>query len=731
MTTSADDAVEEVLERRDELRARALAVVGLGDREREAPPAPLRKVLREHSLSIYPMMVIGALHIVDTVYLHVFTVLSPEISRSLGVGKDTIAAVGALGRLAAALSPLAIAVFAQKPRRALLALVTAALWSLATLLTGYVALIWGLLAVLVLDGLSTGASYALHQPLLLDTYPPAARVRAMSFYNACSPAGLVLAPLGVTALTALGFTWRGTFVAFGLLCIVATVLALRLRDPGFGKWDTERLREVVREAEGGSETGPNVELGFFEIVQRLFLIPTVRRLLVGIAVFGILLVPYLTFMQFFLEERWRLGPGERGLVLAFQSGASVVALVVFGKFGERLFRRDPGLLMRVASVLLALGVLVIGGAGLSPWFPVTVGLIGLAGGLVAITAPALNIVLLSVVPARMRPHAAGLLGIFAVGVGGTAGLVFLSGIDRRFGVGGSIVSLVVPGVIGALLMARAGRHVRSDMERMVDELIEDEEIRQMTAAGRHLPLLACRGIDFSYGPIQILFDVDFTVDDGEMVALLGVNGAGKSTLLRVISGLGLPTAGSVRLHGLDITFLDATRRVRLGITQVPGGKAVFGNMSVVDNLRAYGYTLGTSKAAVDRALDVSFDTFPRLAERRNQAAATLSGGEQQMLALSKALMLQPRLLLIDELSLGLAPVIVGQLLEIVRRINAEGTAVVLVEQSVNIALQLVDHAYFMEKGQIRFDGPSRELLARDDLLRAVFLDGSAAVGSGS
>lgn len=213
-----------------------------------------------------------------------------------------------------------------------------------------------------------------------------------------------------------------------------------------------------------------------------------------------------------------------------------------------------------------------------------------------------------------------------------------------------------------------------------------------------------------------------------MVALLGTNGAGKSTLLKVISGIGLPSAGSVRFRGADITYLDAERRLRLGITQIPGGRAVFAPMTVAENLRVYGHTIGRDRKAIDAAVERSFAAFPRLEERRNQRAASLSGGEQQMLGLSKALMLRPRLLLVDELSLGLAPVIVGQLLDLVREINADGTAVVLVEQSVNIALGLVEHAYFMEKGQIRFDGRASDLLERSDLLRAVFLEGTAGQG---
>jgi ABC-type branched-subunit amino acid transport system ATPase component len=292
-----------------------------------------------------------------------------------------------------------------------------------------------------------------------------------------------------------------------------------------------------------------------------------------------------------------------------------------------------------------------------------------------------------------------------------------------------MASLAIPGALATGVLFSASGLIDRDLDRMVDEVIEGEEIKRIRAEGGKLPMLACRNVDFSYGQLQVLFGVDFTVDDGEMVALLGVNGAGKSTLLKVISGIGLPSRGSVRFHGEDVTYLDAERRLLLGITQIPGGRAVFGPMTVVENLRAFGYSLGRDRKQLDRAIDSCFDAFPRLAERRSSLAATLSGGEQQMLGLSKALILRPRLLLIDELSLGLAPVVVAQLLDMVRRINADGTAVVLVEQSVNIALNLVEHAYFMEKGEMRFDGRASELLARDDLLRAVFLQGTAAVAA--
>jgi ABC-type branched-subunit amino acid transport system ATPase component len=304
------------------------------------------------------------------------------------------------------------------------------------------------------------------------------------------------------------------------------------------------------------------------------------------------------------------------------------------------------------------------------------------------------------------------------------GVVFLAGLDRRLGLGGAMACLMLPGVVAGLIVQSAGRLVDADVDRMIDEILEGEDVRVLRQQGGHVPLLACKGVDFSYGQLQVLFDVDFTVDDAEMVALLGTNGAGKSTLLKVVSGIGLPSRGTVRYQGEEITYLDAERRVGLGITQIPGGRADFGTMDVLENLRAFGYTARRDRRRLDAGIEECLEVFPRLRERKSSLAATLSGGEQQMLGLSKAFILQPRLLLIDELSLGLAPVVVGQLLEMVRRINAGGTAVVLVEQSVNIALSLVDHAYFMEKGEIRFDGPAPDLLQREDLLRAVFLEGA-------
>jgi ABC-type branched-subunit amino acid transport system ATPase component len=194
-------------------------------------------------------------------------------------------------------------------------------------------------------------------------------------------------------------------------------------------------------------------------------------------------------------------------------------------------------------------------------------------------------------------------------------------------------------------------------------------------------------------------------------------------VLRAISGLALPDRGAIRLLGRNVTYTNASDRVGRGIVQVPGGKAIFPSLTVRENLLAGAYTFIWDAARLERKVGEVLELFPRLGERLDQHAGTLSGGEQQMLALAKALLLDPELLLIDELSLGLAPVTVQELLGTVEQLKARGLTMIIVEQSINVALSIADRALFMEKGRIRFEGSAAELLERDDLARAVFLGG--------
>ncbi len=237
------------------------------------------------------------------------------------------------------------------------------------------------------------------------------------------------------------------------------------------------------------------------------------------------------------------------------------------------------------------------------------------------------------------------------------------------------------------------------------------------------PLLRLQGVDAGYGAVQVLRAVDLVVQPGEIVALLGTNGAGKSTILKVVSGLMHPWAGTVTFEGEDISRRTPEQTVRAGITQVPGGRGLLPNLTVLENLEMGAHTIRRDRARVKRSIARVCELFPRLGERRKQLAGTLSGGEGQMLALGRAFVLDPKLMMIDELSLGLAPTIVQGLVDVLHQLNQEGVAFLLVEQHANLALSVTDHAYFLEKGQIRFDGRSQDLLERDDLLRSVFLAG--------
>ena len=241
-------------------------------------------------------------------------------------------------------------------------------------------------------------------------------------------------------------------------------------------------------------------------------------------------------------------------------------------------------------------------------------------------------------------------------------------------------------------------------------------------------LLQVRGLDVEYDGVQVLFDVDFDVRAGEIVALLGTNGSGKSTLLQAVSGLLEPRHGSVTFDGRTTTRARPERIAALGVVQAPGGHGVFPSLTVADNLRLAAWT-AHDRAAARLATQDARSLFPILADRAQEAAGNLSGGEQQMLTLAMALVARPRLLLIDELALGLSPTVLAHLRERLRALRAAGTTIVVVEQSIDLALELADRAYFLEKGTVRFAGPARELLDHPELVRAVFLGRPRAVGT--
>jgi branched-chain amino acid transport system ATP-binding protein len=235
------------------------------------------------------------------------------------------------------------------------------------------------------------------------------------------------------------------------------------------------------------------------------------------------------------------------------------------------------------------------------------------------------------------------------------------------------------------------------------------------------PMLEINDLHVSYGQVDAVRGVTLALQPGQIVSVIGPNGAGKTTLLGAAMGL-LPSKGTLRFEGEDLHALDVEARVERGLCLVPEKRELFGELPVLDNLRLGAYARHLSGAEMKRRLDAVHERFPRLAERRAQRADTLSGGERQMLALGRALMSQPRLLMLDEPSLGLAPLIVQEILQIVRRLRDDGVAILLVEQNARAALQSSDHGYVIETGEVRLSGPS-EALAEDPRVQASYLGG--------
>ena len=230
------------------------------------------------------------------------------------------------------------------------------------------------------------------------------------------------------------------------------------------------------------------------------------------------------------------------------------------------------------------------------------------------------------------------------------------------------------------------------------------------------PMLQLEGVSTFYGPIQALDDVSLVVNRGEIVTLIGSNGAGKTTLLMTVCGNPRAATGLIRFEGQDIARLDTPQIMRNGIAISPEGRRVFADMTVTENLQMGGFF--QNREEIEAGLEHAFNLFPRLRERAHQRAGTMSGGEQQMLAIGRALMSRPRLLLLDEPTLGLAPLIIAQIFEIIQKIRSEGVTVFLVEQNANRALQLADRGYVLENGRIVLEDSGQNLLANDDIRKA-------------
>ena len=680
---------------------------------------PLRDGVRAGGTKM--LLVLTALVTFDEFDRAAMTVLAPDIQRTLGVSDGVLAAASAAFGVMFVLGAIPLATLADRFPRTKVAAIATAVWSVVVLLTGFVVNAFSLFVARLGAGLGQSNVLPIHGPLLADTYPMAARGRVFALYSMGSPMGQLIAPAVVGAIADVAGGEEGWRWAFFLIAIPPAILAiftLTLSNPKRGRWEQETVLGQQL-ADDAKPLPTSTTMAF----ARLRKIKTFYYMLVGLGVLGFALFSIPIFVSLHLEDEFGLSALERGTFFSLAFLPALIGIPFAGVLNDKLLRRSPARsLLLVAVLVLPLGPLV----SLGMWMPNTIltfvfVALGISSSRIAFSA--WGPVVAAVSPYRLRSQAFAMVGVYIFLLGAFFGAVLTGIISDAAGEPTALTIVTIPSsIIGAGLIAYGARHINHDISLVVEELKEEqEELQRVADPDVEIPLLQVRNLDFSYGKVQVLFDVGFEVQRGEVLALLGTNGAGKSTVLRVVSGLGVPDRGVVRLEGRNITFCEAELRVGLGIVQVSGGKAVFGDLSVRENLRVGAFLERHDRDDVEARIERVLDIFPALREMQSQAAGSMSGGQQQQLAVAKALLLDPEVLVIDELSLGLAPLVVQELLEVVERLKAAGVTMIIVEQSLNVALALADRAIFMEKGQVKFDGPARELMERDDLVRAVFL----------
>ena len=679
-----------------------------------------RLALLTGGASVLPLAVLFGLNFVDEFDRVAFAALTPEIRDAFDLSDTGIQAVGLVSLVVSLLGALPVGIVSDRFHRIRICVGAAVLWGICAALTGVVPAVWMLVAVRLGSGIGRIINEVVHPSLLGDYYAPEHHAKVFGAHRFANSIGALAGPLA--GVIAAAIAWEAAFFILSIPTALLLGAALRLREP---------LRGESIDAELAAEAATEKHVPYGEARRQLFGVPTLRRLWVGAFFLGIGALPVGQLLSLFFEDVYEWDAVGRGLVQFVFGAGEVVGLLIGARLAARAQAagRNAGLasITGLSFVQFAAGLVLMAA---SPWAGLSLVCAFFLSLGIGSFQPAYYSLVGLVAPPRVRSQAYA-WAILIYGSGGMSYLL-LAGIGENGSYRTLTVVLSVIVALAGLIGASARRTVERDVAQAQSTLSTARDIREaMRGDSGERPLLVCRGVEVAYGQVQILFHVDLDVREGEIVALLGTNGAGKSTLLKAIAGVVDPIGGAIFFDGRDITHADAVQAAQAGIVVVPGGKAVFPTLTVAEHFKAGTWMfVNDDPADVERRIEEVLDRFPRLRERWGQLAGNLSGGEQQQLALGMAFVAKPRLLIIDELSLGLAPKIVEQLLEMVRAIHASGCTIILVEQSVNVALTVATRAYFLEKGEVRFEGPTAELLERGDILRSVFLAGTGAPKGG-
>jgi ABC-type branched-subunit amino acid transport system ATPase component/MFS family permease len=664
------------------------------------------------------LLVLFGINAVDELARVAIAVSGPTIADSFGVGVNGVAVPFVLAFAAALGLAVPIATFADRGNRVRLALLGGIVFSIFSVFVGLAWTVWVL--AIAMAGMQVGKAFIepSHTSLLSDYYPVDRRPRVFAFYRAGNALGALVGAIAAGYVAeALG--WRAPFFAFALPMLILVAAGARLPEPRRGLQE-QRQGGAEREALALEEAPPSLAEAWrmcwqVDSLRRIYrTLPFLTPALIGFALYG----------SFAYRDIFGLDTAARGWVIGLVEGPSqLFGLIVGTRLASRAFVDGPAKVFHQLSKALVVVAVAAGVFAAAPVAAVAIAANVVVSAGLAFVVPGLFATLSLVLPPRARSTGFALASVFVLAGLLTFPVVGL--IANSFGMRWGIAVLAPVLFVGGLVVGSAGDLVARDIMQVWAAAATRTQALAAKADGRST-LLLVEGLDVSYGDVQVLAGVGIEAAEGEIVALLGTNGAGKSTLLQAIAGLVPANKGAVILDGRDITYAPAHEVAPRGVALVPGGWATFPSLTVADNLRAAGWPHRRDRREAAARVDEVLAMFPPLRDVLAEPAANLSGGQQHMLGLAMALLARPRLLLIDELSLGLAPVLVDRLVAAVRDLARGGTTVVVVEQSLDVALTLAERAYFLDKGRVRFEGRTADLQERPDLLRSTFLGQAAA-----
>ena len=678
------------------------------------PVASLRELCGGEAA--YPLLLLFGLNAVDELDRAAFGVLLPNIREHFNLDLSAMLGIVALSSVAALALQVPIAQLADRSKRIPIAVIGALVWGLFSGLTGIA------MGVIVLTVARSGSSLGkavvdpTHNSLIADYYPIEVRANVFSFHRSANAIGAFVGPLSAGFL-AYYFGWRTPFLIFTIPTVILATLAIKLREPIRGFWERKAMG-VSDEIANTEEEAPS----FSESWRTVQKVQSLRRIWYSLPFLATGLIGFGTLASLLYDQEFGLDERARGIAAAIAEPFQLVGLIVGARWLTKKFAGNVAGLTKVAGYVSLVAAVASAAFALAPNIYIAVAVNCAISASLAVLGPATFAVLSLAIPPRARATGFSVASLWIIP--GLAILPMIGWIADKTSIRIGMLTMIPLFLIGGLIQLSIRNVIMDDIGQVWQSAAARSEALYDRRQG-NAKLLLLRGVHSGYDGRMVLQGISMDMEEGEIVALLGTNGAGKSTLLKSISGTVEADKGAIIFDGRDITHAPPHEIAAMGIVQMPGGQGVFGSLTVRENLDLAGWTNRRDRDGVAKARAEVMEMFPILGERLDEPAVNLSGGQQQMVALAMSFIMRPRVLLIDELSLGLAPVVVGQLLPVVQRLAQEGVTVVLVEQSVNIALTVAQRAYFLERGEIRFAGPTAELLNRPDILRSVFLSGAA------